>query len=332
MDRSFFLTLIVILLVVTFAALFDSLPRSPYQGSSIDTLNKNDVLKGAVGQVPAQAIVPAHTRHSIVAVPEPTPTPEIDEEDHESEAEKNAKEEKARAERFRLEEEEKKKLSDATKISENVAFSVPADIKYDPEGPRPDQIILLCASDGKGHNGGIENLLEQARENRQAYADFHGYKYHFLNISKFDIAPAHPVWAKLPAIAEAFETYPEAQWVWWLDLDAILMTPTVDLNTLILSHKAMNEQLYKDRKFAKSGNVKSSVSTLKNPDVKNIDLIFSQDQNGINAGSFFIRRSEWSRVFLDMWSDPLLVVRTWPGQEQDAVVRISISRWNTQGS
>lgn len=320
------LALAVIVLFVTFAALFDSLPRSPYQGGSTDAANE-DVLKGAVGQVPAQAHAP-YTRHTVAAAA-PTPTPKGGEgEEKAQEEEKAREEEKVRAKEFELAEEEKKKLFDATKISKNVAFSVPADIKYDPKGPRPDQIILLCASDGKGHNGGIENLLEQTRANRQAYADFHGYKYHFLNISKFDIAPAHPVWGKLPAIAETFETYPDAQWVWWLDLDAILMTPTVDLNKLLLSHEALNKQLQKGELLNNSGGGKSIVSTLKNPDVGNIDLIFSQDQNGINAGSFFIRRSEWSRNLLDMWADPFFVMRTWLGREQDAMVGASISRRN----
>lgn len=328
--------LVVVLLYITFAALFDSLPRSPQQEDSIDIARNDDALKGAVGQVPAEAQVPAHTRHVAVAVAvtasEPTPTPESDKKEHVSKTEEEAENEKVRAEEFNKKEEEKKKLFDATKISKNVAFSVPADIEYDPEGPRPDQIVLLCASDGKGHNGGIENLLEQTRENRQAYANFHGYKYHFLNISKFDISPAHPVWGKLPAIAETFETYPEAQWIWWLDLDAILMTPSLDLNEHLLSHKALNEQLLKGQVLNNSGGGKSKISTPKNPNVKNIDLIFSQDHNGINAGSFFIRRSEWTRTFLDIWADPLFVMRRWPGQEQDAMVSIFISRKNAQRS
>lgn len=326
-NRICVLVLVIVFLFVTLTTHFNSLPRSSYQEGGGFNPDVDDSLVGAVGQVPAQAHAPAYT---IAAVPTPTSEGEevrAEEEEVRAEEERvRTEEEKVRAERFKLEEEERKKLHEATKVSKNVAFSVPADIKYNPEGPRPDQIVLLCASDGKGHNGGIENLLEQTRENRQAYADFHGYKYHFLNISKFDIAPAHPVWAKLPAIAETFRTYPEAQWVWWLDLDAILMTPSVDLNKLLLSHDALSEQLLKGHEFGRSGGGKSGISTLENPDVNNIDLIFSQDQNGINAGSFFIRRSEWSRVFLDMWSDPLFVIRTWQGQEQDAVVSTSIPR------
>lgn len=264
-------------------------------------------MKGAAEQVPTQAHAP-HTRLK---------------------SDKDqTQEEKVRAEEFKLEEEDKKKIFDATKVAKAVAlsdFSIPADIKFDPEGPRPDQIILLCAADGKGHNGGIENLFEQAQENRQAYADLHGYKYHFLNISNYDIAPAHPVWGKLPAIAETFKTFPDAQWVWWLDLDAILMSPLVDLNELLLSHKALDKQLLRDYTINKSGGGKSGISTPKNLDVKNIDLIFSQDQNGINAGSFFIRRSEWSRSILDIWADPLLVMKPWLGREQDSMVSTSQS-------
>lgn len=328
----------VIFLFVTFAAFFDSLPRNPYHGSSTntpETANKDDALKGAVQQVPAQAPAPTYTRHTVVAVatsvaPASTPvapasTPEPSHADGEkelSDTEKKIAEEKARAEKFKQKEDERIKLYEASKVSKIVSFSVPADIKYNPEGPRPDQIILLCASDGKGHNGGIENLIEQTRANRQAYADLHGYKYHFLNISKYDIAPAHPVWAKLPAIAETFETYPDAQWVWWLDLDAIVMSPDVDLNELLLSHDALKKQIIPNEKINVSNSARSNVSTPMEQDMKNIDLIFSQDQNGINAGSFFIRRSEWSRTFLDMWADPFFVVRDWPGQEQDAVVSI----------
>src|SRR5271170_6562899 len=39
----------------------------------------------------------------------------------------------------------------------------------------------------------------------------------------------HPVWGKLPAILDAFRRYPQAEWVWWLDIDAIIMTPEIDL-------------------------------------------------------------------------------------------------------
>ena len=39
----------------------------------------------------------------------------------------------------------------------------------------------------------------------------------------------HAVWGKLPAILEAFKRFPQAEWVWWLDVDAIIMTPEIEV-------------------------------------------------------------------------------------------------------
>lgn len=191
---------------------------------------------------------------------------------------------------------------------------------HTPDGPKPDEIVLLAASDGKGHNGGIENILEDITPNRQEYADRHGYHYQFLNISKYDIGSAHPVWAKLPAIVETFNLYPQAKWIWWLDLDAIIMTPDIDLRSHLLSHEAILKNAQLDVEMNRSGGGLSGSRTLKTINPNNVDLIVSQDPNGVNAGSFLIRRSEFTRMFVDMWSDPMFVRENWIAQEQDAMV------------
>ncbi|KAF8243631.1 galactosyl transferase, partial [Wilcoxina mikolae CBS 423.85] len=190
---------------------------------------------------------------------------------------------------------------------------------HDPRGPKPNEIVLLAASDGKGHNGGIDNILADVTPNRQEYADLHGYHYLFINITKYNIGNARPVWAKLPAIVEAFNLFPEAKWVWWLDLDAIIMTPTVELTAHILAQDVLREKMKKGVEMNKSGGGRSGIITSKNPDMGNIDIIVAQDQNGLNAGSFFIRRSEFSRILIDMWSEPLFIRENWNGQEQDAL-------------
>jgi hypothetical protein len=192
---------------------------------------------------------------------------------------------------------------------------------HDPAGPKPNEIVLLAASDGKGHNGGIENILADITPNRQEYADLHGYVYQFLNISKYDIGGAHPVWAKLPAIVETFNLHPQAKWVWWLDLDAIIMTPTIDLREHLLAQHVLLNKMLKDTNINKPGGTeKLDIKTPANPDINKIDIIVSQDHNGLNAGSFWIRRSEFSRLFIDMWADPMYVRENWIAQEQDAMV------------
>jgi hypothetical protein len=57
---------------------------------------------------------------------------------------------------------------------------------------------------------------------------------------------SHPVWGKLPAIIEAFDQYPNAEWIWWLDTDAIIMSPEVDLYNLLLSPTVMKSKLLVD--------------------------------------------------------------------------------------
>jgi hypothetical protein len=229
------------------------------------------------------------------------------------------------------EERKAKEAYDRTKIYTGT-FNVPSNLVHDPAGPKPSEIVLLAASDGKGHNGGIDNILGDVTPNRQAYADLHGYTYQFLNISQYNIGAASAVWAKLPAIVDAFNKHPEAKWIWWLDLDAIIMTPQIELSKHILSHEALGKKIQKGLDVQKPGGGSSGYLTAKEPDLNKIDIIIAQDQNGLNAGSFFIRRSEWSRMFIDMWAEPTYVEKNWLAQEQDAMVSFSHAKRHSEQS
>ncbi|KAF1983115.1 glycosyltransferase family 34 protein, partial [Aulographum hederae CBS 113979] len=196
-------------------------------------------------------------------------------------------------------------------------FDLPMDLQFDSEGPQPSQFVLLTASDGGGRNGKIKHILEDGLENRQEYCDAQGYICHWVNISRFDWPEAPPVWKKLPAIVETFQTYPDVQWVWMLDLDAIIMSPEVDVTKELLSHGAMEKILLRDeevnllelnednvyKEFIHSAEPLQQKATPSAFDPRSIDLIVAQASNGINAGSFLIRRSEWSRLLLDLWRD-----------------------------
>jgi hypothetical protein len=193
---------------------------------------------------------------------------------------------------------------------------------YSPAGPKPNQIVVVTASDGNGHNGGIEDILGQTSQNRKQYCAYHGYNYHFVNISKFDLEDAHPVWKKIPAIVDAFNTFPDSQWVFFLDLDAIIMSPKQDLNSLTLSHAGMEKSLDFGREFTGSERTPLGVymPQLRDAHFADIDMLIAQDHNGINAGSFFLRRSKFTQWLLDMWSDPFFMKMDWPGKEQDTLV------------
>ncbi|KAL5612325.1 uncharacterized protein BROUX77_002481 [Berkeleyomyces rouxiae] len=204
----------------------------------------------------------------------------------------------------------------------NMTFDVPDDIKYNPAGPRPDQVVILTAADTGGHHGAIPKMHERVAANRQAYCDLHGYKYHFVDISKIDLPNANPVWKKIPAIVQAFIKYPDAQWVMMVDFDIIIMEPEQDLNSLILSREAMEKNLLLSTEV--HGPARAPTGTYSSPTVewKNIDYIIAQDHNGLNAGTFFVRRSIFSQLLMDVWADPFLIHGGFVNEEQDAMYHL----------
>jgi len=132
------------------------------------------------------------------------------------------------------------------------------------------------------------------------------------------------VWSKIPVLVDAFKRFPHAKWLWWLDFDAIIMSPKVDLTSLVLGAKSMYSVLRKGEDYRIRGKEREGVyHTPANPSVDDIHLLISGDHNGINAGSFFLRRSDWTeKIFLDLWLDPFYIDRDWAGKEQDALIHI----------
>jgi len=65
-----------------------------------------------------------------------------------------------------------------------------------------------------------------------------------LDLNSFPISKErHAVWGKLPAIMHAMETHPSADWVWWLDIDALIMTSSIDLYDHLLSPEVLRTRL-----------------------------------------------------------------------------------------
>ncbi|KAI9349730.1 hypothetical protein BDR26DRAFT_852684, partial [Obelidium mucronatum] len=108
-------------------------------------------------------------------------------------------------------------------------------------------------------------------QNRNRYIQKHpAIAYHFFQNDSH--AAVSPVWQKA---YDAELLLGEFDWVWLLDAgDAFIMNDAVDLRVLLGT-------LLREAK---------------------IDIVMGTDMNGLNAGSFFIRASEWSRdKFIPAW-------------------------------
>jgi len=54
-----------------------------------------------------------------------------------------------------------------------------------------------------------------------------------------------------------------------------------------------------------------------------IDMVITQDKEGLAQGSFIIRRGDWSKFFLDTWFDPLY--RSYNFQKADTHALVSLN-------
>ncbi|KAH7300504.1 hypothetical protein KP509_24G065600 [Ceratopteris richardii] len=119
-------------------------------------------------------------------------------------------------------------------------------------------------------------------ESRSLYASLHGYGLR-IYFHRPDLRRSL-VWSKVIAIHENFFHGPELpssadrdnDWIWLLDLDALIFNFNVKLESIVESARAHHQ-----------GN--------------DVDIVISNDHNGVNAGSFLIRKSEWTRQLLRKW-------------------------------
>lgn len=80
------------------------------------------------------------------------------------------------------------------------------------------------------------------------------------------------------------------------------MNPKLPLNTHITDLKRLESLMLKDIPVVPPDSVIKTFSHLKGDKV---DLIITQDGEGLCQGSFVLRQGDWAKFFLDTWFDPL---------------------------
>ena len=129
-------------------------------------------------------------------------------------------------------------------------------------------------------------------------------------------------WNKIPILQEAFRRFPRAQWVWWLDLDAIIMTSSLDLHAHILSAEGMEPKLARGEFLRGAGGFNTTMTMPATFKPADANFIVDNGGWGINVGSFFMRRGGWSDWVLEMWADPLATAKDWMFPEQDGFIHM----------
>ncbi|CAA93893.1 Alpha-1,2-galactosyltransferase gmh3 [Schizosaccharomyces pombe] len=173
----------------------------------------------------------------------------------------------------------------------------------DPQEPKSHEIVILLASDGRSSGNMAPETFNQCIENRINYAKHHNYGFEYVNVSQMNIPP---VWAKMPAIIQTMNKHPHAKWIWWLDQDALILNTELSIQEHILSPDVLVEKLMKNEPMISPFSAdleRLTPSSYTVDSARSLGLLISQDLNGLNAGSFFVRRSPMMALFLDLWGD-----------------------------
>ena len=99
------------------------------------------------------------------------------------------------------------------------------------------------------------------------------------------------------------------------------MNPSLDLKTLITDKKKLESLMMRDKPVVPPDSVIRTFSHLRGD---KIDLIVTQDGEGLCQGSFILRRGEWAKFFLDTWFDPLY--RSYNFQKAEGHALVSFPR------
>jgi galactosyl transferase GMA12/MNN10 family len=121
-----------------------------------------------------------------------------------------------------------------------------------------------------------DHLLLRSLKNKADYCRLHGIEL-FYNTALLN--PSMPsFWAKIPVIRAAMLAHPEADWIWWVDSDAIFTD--MDFFLPLTRYRAHNmvvhgwpNLIYEDKSWV-----------------------------SLNAGVFLIRNCQWALDFMDEWA------------------------------
>ncbi|KAK0316730.1 putative alpha-1,6-mannosyltransferase mnn11 [Friedmanniomyces endolithicus] len=202
-------------------------------------------------------------------------------------------------------------------LSRNTSNSTTATTFRPPGTP---EVVIVTTLDPSLSSTSRANLIL----NRRDYAARHGYTTFFPNTTDYDLMPHIPnSWSTIPALRHAMTLFPHTPWLFYLTSTALIMNPALPLSTQILDPKVLEAKMIPDRPVVPPDSVIKTFSYLR---PERVDLILTQDKEGLAGGSLLVRSGEWAKFFLDAWYDPLY--RSYNFQKAEGHALEHIVQWH----
>uniref|UniRef100_A0A2P2IRR5 Putative glycosyltransferase 7 n=2 Tax=Rhizophora mucronata TaxID=61149 RepID=A0A2P2IRR5_RHIMU len=143
-----------------------------------------------------------------------------------------------------------------------------------------DRVVLVTGSQTKPcRNPMGDHLLLRFFKNKVDYCRIHGIDIFYNNVL---LQPRmKSFWAKLPVVKAAMLAHPEAEWIWWVDSDALFTDMEYKLPLRRYDYKSHNLVVHGWAKL----------------------IYDDKSWTALNAGVFLIRNCQWSMDFMDTWAN-----------------------------
>ena len=106
----------------------------------------------------------------------------------------------------------------------------------------------------------------------------------------------------VPGLRHAMTAFPHSTYFYYFSPHGVIMDTSVDLKEHVVGRKRLESVMLRDKPVVPPDSVIKTFTHLRGDKV---DLILTQDNEGLCQGSFIVRRGEWAKFFLDTWFDPL---------------------------
>ena len=124
----------------------------------------------------------------------------------------------------------------------------------------------------------------------------------FPHNNQYPLNNAPVTWSKVPALRHAMTLFPGSTFFWYLDSSALIMNPSIDLQSHILNPSRLEKLMITNEPVVPPDSVIKTFGNLKGD---RIDFVVTQDKEGLTPTSIIVRNGDWSKYFLDAWFDPI---------------------------
>ena len=178
---------------------------------------------------------------------------------------------------------------------------------------RHDMVRMRSACDwwGGGGGGGGNAAADDGMCRDPGYGTF------YPDMHDYDVQGAPSSWARVPAMRHAMSLNPHTPYFFHLDQRALIMNRTLTVKDHIMDPSRLESLMLKDVPVVPPDSIIRTFSHLK-PD--HVDLVLTQDDDGLALGSMIMRRGPWADYFLDSWFDPIYRTYNFQNAEAHALV------------